>query len=67
MSDPVEIGQFEFVRLSALRVAQLIKGCVARVPVTGKVTTTARSEVAARKVIALPREPPIPPTTNWRR
>jgi DNA-directed RNA polymerase subunit K/omega len=60
MSDPLELGKFEFVRLASLRAAQLIKGCTARVPMGGKHTTTARSEVTAGKVIALPREPIAP-------
>jgi len=60
MSDPLELGKYEFVRLAALRAAQLIKGCTARVPMGGKHTTTARFEVSAGKVIALPREPIAP-------
>lgn len=51
------IGKFEFARLSSLRAAQLIRGCVARVPLHGKPTTTAQHEIAEGKVLALPREP----------
>jgi DNA-directed RNA polymerase subunit K/omega len=50
------MGRFEFVKLSALRAAQLMRGCVARVPEGHKRTTTARHEVAAGKVCGVPRE-----------
>ena len=60
MFEPLEMGKFEFVRLSALRAAQLTRGCTARVPARHKRTTTAQSEVAAGKVCGLPR---IPVTT----
>lgn len=66
MSDLLDLGRFEFVRLSSLRAAQLIRGCVARVPVGGKHTTTARYEVTAGKVIALPRESAAPVAARGR-
>jgi hypothetical protein len=64
MFRPVDIGQFEFVRIASLRVAQLIRGCTPRVPVGSKVTTTARLEVAHRKVCGLPREAPAHPVAR---
>jgi DNA-directed RNA polymerase subunit K/omega len=48
-------GRFAFVRLSALRTAQLMRGCSPRVPQAHKVTVTAQREVAAGKVLALER------------
>jgi hypothetical protein len=50
-----ETGGFEFVKIAALRAAQLMRGCTPRVPPSHKSTTTAQHEVAAGKVIALPR------------
>jgi hypothetical protein len=41
------LGSFEFVFLSALRVAQLARGCTARVPSGHKHVMTAQLEVAA--------------------
>jgi DNA-directed RNA polymerase subunit K/omega len=52
--------RFEFVRLATLRAAQLMRGCTPRVAVGFKPTTTAQREIAAGKVIALPRQPPVP-------
>ena len=57
MFDPALMGHFEFVQLSSLRAVQLLRGCTPRVPQRHKHTTTARHEVAAGKVPALPREP----------
>ena len=57
MSDPASMGKFEFVRLSSLRAVQLMRGCTPRVPERHKRTATARYEIAAGKVTALPREP----------
>lgn len=48
------IGSFEFVRLAALRTAQLMRGCTPRVPECHKRTSTAQREVAAGKIIGLP-------------
>ena len=50
------LNSFEFVKVSALRTAQLMRGCTPRVPTCGKLTTTAQREVAGGKVCALPRE-----------
>jgi hypothetical protein len=46
---------FEFVRVSALRAAQLMRGSVPRVPASHRSTLTAQLEVAAGKVSAEPR------------
>jgi DNA-directed RNA polymerase subunit K/omega len=50
-----DIGRFEFVKLSALRAAQLMRGCTPRVNGCRKLTTTAQREVAEGKVSGLPR------------
>jgi DNA-directed RNA polymerase subunit K/omega len=56
MSSPVApIGKFEFVTISALRAAQLMRGCTPRVPPGIKLTTTARMEVAGGKVLGVQR------------
>jgi DNA-directed RNA polymerase subunit K/omega len=52
-----DVGKFEFVKLAALRTAQLMRGCTPRVPVGGKPTTTAQREVADGKVSSVPRAP----------
>jgi hypothetical protein len=52
-----DIGQFEFVRLAALRTAQLMRGCTPRVTASHKMTTTAQREIAGKKVCGLPRLP----------
>jgi len=57
MFESPDMGKFEFVRLSSLRAAQLMGGCVARVTVHRKMTTTAQHEVAQGKVLTLPRDP----------
>jgi hypothetical protein len=62
--DSSDMGKFEFIKLSALRAAQLMKGCTPRVPAFAKRTTTAQHEVADGKVIGLPRagRDPLLPT-----
>ena len=63
--DSAEMGKFEFIVLSSLRAAQLIKGCTPRVPVSHKRTTTALHEVAGGKVIGVPRGAVVaPPVTS---
>lgn len=58
--DSSEMGKFLFVKLSALRAAQLIRGCTPKITTVGKRTTTAQREVAGGHIIALPRvEAPI--------
>ena len=48
---PADTNAFEFVVLSGLRAAQLIRGCTPRVDAGHKLTTTAQLEVATGKVI----------------
>jgi DNA-directed RNA polymerase subunit K/omega len=55
VSRPISINRFEFVRLSALRTSQLVRGCAPRVSASGKLTTTAQHEVAKGMVCGLPR------------
>ena len=47
-------GAFEFVVLSSLRVAQLVRGCAPRVPSTHKHVMTAQLEVAAGLISGMP-------------
>jgi DNA-directed RNA polymerase subunit K/omega len=47
---PPNSNAFEFVRVAALRAAQLMAGCVPRVPVSDKPAITAQREVAEGKV-----------------
>ena len=47
---PPEVSVFEFVVLSGLRAAQLMRGCTPRVEGTHKTIMTAQLEVAAGKV-----------------
>lgn len=58
---PELMNRFEFVRLSSLRAAQLMRGCTPRVPEGHKRTTTAQHEIAGGKVCRLglpgPRNP----------
>lgn len=48
---PYEFNAFEFVVLSGLRAAQLMRGCTARVESTHKTITTAQMEVAEGKIL----------------
>ena len=48
---PAAIGAFEFVVLSALRAAQLMRGCIPKVQGAHKLTTTAQWEVASGKIV----------------
>jgi DNA-directed RNA polymerase subunit K/omega len=57
----MSINSFEFVVLASLRVRQLLDGCTPRVLADGKVTTIARREVLAGKVLRVDR--PIPGRT----
>jgi DNA-directed RNA polymerase subunit K/omega len=54
---PADTNAFEFVVVSALRAAQLMKGCTPRVPAGYKHIVTAQLEVAAGKVAKII-EPP---------
>jgi DNA-directed RNA polymerase subunit K/omega len=47
------MNRFEFVVLSALRAAQLQRGCIPRVEQSPKLAVTAQHEVAERKVLAV--------------
>ena len=53
---PPETNPFEFVIVSALRAAQLMRGCVPRVTAAPKSVITAQREVAEGKVTRLPFE-----------
>ena len=48
---PAETNVFEFVILSSLRAAQLMRGCTPRVGPAGKPVTIAQREVAEGKVL----------------
>ena len=48
-------NSFEFVRVAALRAAQLMNGCVANVAERRRPVLTAQLEVALGKIKALPR------------
>jgi DNA-directed RNA polymerase subunit K/omega len=50
---PNEVNAFEFVVLSALRAAQLQRGCTPRVEQSPKLAVTAQHEVAEGKVLAV--------------
>ncbi len=54
---PPGFNAFEFVVLSGLRAAQLMRGCTPRVVSAHKVITTAQMEVAEWKVV---RAAPVP-------
>ena len=58
---PPGFNQFEFVVLSGLRAAQLMRGCTPRVASAHKVITTAQMEVAEWKVVRAPLVPVDPP------
>jgi DNA-directed RNA polymerase subunit K/omega len=58
---PPGFNQFEFVVLSGLRAAQLMRGCTPRVASAHKVITTAQMEVAEWKVVRAPLLPVVPP------
>jgi DNA-directed RNA polymerase subunit K/omega len=58
---PAGTNAFEFVVVSGLRAAQLMRGCIPRVERAHKVITTAQIEVATGKVSRLEPEPvPLP-------
>lgn len=56
---PCALNRFEFVVVSSLRAAQLLRGCTPRVPPGHKVTVTAQQEVSQGK-IQLMRTVPAP-------
>jgi DNA-directed RNA polymerase subunit K/omega len=53
---PAEANAFEFVIVSALRAAQLMRGCTPRVPASAKAVITAQREVAEGLVKRSPPE-----------
>jgi DNA-directed RNA polymerase subunit K/omega len=55
---PEEFNKFEFVVVSSLRAAQLMRGCVPRVTSTHKIIMTAQAEVAGGMIVRLPAGPP---------
>jgi DNA-directed RNA polymerase subunit K/omega len=54
---PPGTNPFEFIIVSSLRAAQLMRGCVPRVEAAAKSVVTAQREVAEGKVARLPAEP----------
>jgi DNA-directed RNA polymerase subunit K/omega len=54
---PPGVNQFEFVIVSALRTAQLMRGCTPRVSAGNKPAVTAQREVAAGVVTRSPTPP----------
>jgi DNA-directed RNA polymerase subunit K/omega len=54
------MNAFEFVVLSSLRAAQLMRGCTPRVTTSQKMIMTAQLEVAAGKVGMLTPALPVP-------
>ena len=55
---PEQMNAFEFVVVSSLRAAQLMRGCTPRVTTIQKTIMTAQLEVAAGKVARLVPSPP---------
>jgi len=52
---PADANAFEFVRICALRAAQLMRGCTPRLEASSKACITAQREVALGLVHASPR------------
>jgi DNA-directed RNA polymerase subunit K/omega len=48
---PVEFSAFEFVVLSGLRAAQLMRGCTPKIEAGHKTIVTAQLEIASYKVV----------------
>jgi len=57
---PVHMNAFEFVVVSSLRAAQLMRGCTPRVLTSQKMIMTAQLEVAHGKVGMLVSDAPAP-------
>ncbi len=51
------IGTFEFIVLSSLRAAQLMRGCTPRVDATHKRMVIAQMEVASGEIVRAPNLP----------
>jgi DNA-directed RNA polymerase subunit K/omega len=60
---PTAISAFEFVVLSGLRAAQLMRGCTPRIEGVHKRTVIAQMEVASGQVVRALRDDPAPLTT----
>ncbi|MGH9387682.1 MAG: STAS domain-containing protein [Vicinamibacterales bacterium] len=58
LARPIDLPSFEFIRVAALRTAQLLQGCTPLVPRALKPATTAMREVATGKVRAIGRRRP---------
>ena len=50
---PKGMNAYEFVVVSSLRAAQLMRGCIPRIDSTHKMMVTAQLEVAAGKIVAV--------------
>jgi DNA-directed RNA polymerase subunit K/omega len=50
MNQPSDMGKFQFVVLSSLRAAQLLRGCLPRIDGGHKTTVTAQLEISLGKV-----------------
>jgi DNA-directed RNA polymerase subunit K/omega len=61
---PNDMNAFEFVVLSALRAAQLQRGCTPRVEQCPKPAVTAQHEVAERKVLAVRAAAAVSPSSD---
>ena len=59
ISRPEHLGKFEFVILSSLRAAQLLRGCVPRIEGAHKATVIAQIEVSEGKVQLAPKPGPL--------
>jgi DNA-directed RNA polymerase subunit K/omega len=57
---PANVNAFEFVIVSSLRAAQLMRGCVPRVPPGDKRIVIAQREVAEGMVSRVPDTTPTP-------
>ncbi len=57
---PTEFSAFEFVVLSGLRAAQLMRGCTPRIEGGHKTIVTAQIEVASGKVVQAARAITLP-------
>lgn len=57
---PLDMNQFEFVIVSGLRAAQLMRGCTPRVVKSLKPITTAQREVVEGKIVVSWKAPTKP-------
>jgi hypothetical protein len=61
---PPEVGAFEFVILSTLRAAQLLRGCIPTISGDHRPAVTAQLEVAAGHVVNTWMNPAAAPSTD---